>query len=441
MHGSGKVKKRFNRKRKPTSYYAVYKTERSPAFPYTSEGLAAAKDWLQEINAEYYNQIYIPSANKMTFGEVIPFFLEYQETRTKFKSREKIQKERVAQHKSQLRKFYSKCVIHPAGKKKNLYDTRLTEIDGAVIRDIASQLRVGLRTEKTAKNYYSTFSMIMAFAAMDGKRFGLKVNPCFSHPLRWDTSSRQLNERDVLPDKKNISTEYVSWLIRNAETLKSKAIFALAATCGPRRGELAALDWENLDLAAKRLHIKATVSKDGKIEWPKTQNGIRADANALPIPESVVKILNEYWLSVGRLKSGFVFPQKKDPQKYEVHSDSWRFELMRLAFRHVGLTLKRTHRKAKYAVYENENLIATYNGEDAKREMFKVHGANPMTFHDFRHFYASKLIHEETDVWNITRLMGHDSIQTTEKIYNSWLPKKEYDGIAENVAKGMELNG
>ncbi len=108
---------------------------------------------------------------------------------------------------------------------------------------------------------------------------------------------------------------------------------------------------------------------------------------------------------------------------------------------HLSLLVCALRVKAIHAlrVYRGDDLLVSYGGETAKADAFAAHGADRVKFHWLRHFYASMLIHQNTPTQDITRLMGHASIQETERTYNFWLPKKQYDDYAANVVSEMKL--
>lgn len=439
QYGMGSISVRKNRKGQATSYFCRYKGDRSPSFPYNQAGREQAIEWLRERTHEVVSDIYVPMSERHTFGAIVPAFLEYQQERTRWKGRERIQQTRVNTFTNQLQDFYEKLKVKTPHGTVRLYDVKLTDIDHGMIHAIVSRLRVEKDTEKTALNWYGTFSSVMKFAAANPKLSGLKINPCANTGLSWDTKTRAVNAEQDLPDREKLTPDYVSWIIRNAESLRSKALFALAATTGPRQGEIRALEWHNLDLEDQRVHIRQTVNKDGDIAVVKTMAGERHSANALPLSNEVTAILREYWLSCGRPNSGFVFPNPAVPFSFVTNTDAWRDELDRLAFKCVGLRLARKSNPHALRVYKGEKLLATYSGPTAKQDAFAAHGAVYVKFHWLRHYYASMLIHQNTPTQDITRLMGHASIQETERTYNFWLPKKQYDNYAANVVSEMKL--
>ena len=50
--------------------------------------------------------------------------------------------------------------------------------------------------------------------------------------------------------------------------------------------------------------------------------------------------------------------------------------------------------------------------------------------HDLRHSYAAWLVSKGIPIGRVSRLLGHDSIVTTERIYTHYLPQVDEDVIA-----------
>jgi integrase len=79
----------------------------------------------------------------------------------------------------------------------------------------------------------------------------------------------------------------------------------LVALCGPRRGEIAGLRWEDIDLAAGELTIREQVVVVGGTEYlgpPKSPAGVRR----LALDEATVSILWELWRAQKRRLGGRV---------------------------------------------------------------------------------------------------------------------------------------
>jgi integrase len=72
---------------------------------------------------------------------------------------------------------------------------------------------------------------------------------------------------------------------------------------GLRRGELMALDWENVDLKGKVLRVERSYEPTaGEYGSPKSRQGVRA----IPVADALLPYLREHQLRTGR-REGLVF--------------------------------------------------------------------------------------------------------------------------------------
>lgn len=65
----------------------------------------------------------------------------------------------------------------------------------------------------------------------------------------------------------------------------------------------------------------------------------------------------------------------------------------------------------------------------------KQYGGRPLTFHDFRHFFASALIHSGVPVPAVQQAIGHASPSTTLKVYSHIWPGS--DGLVRTAGSGV----
>ena len=150
-------------------------------------------------------------------------------------------------------------------------------------------------------------------------------------------------------------------------------LFLLELCTGLRRGEIVALQWDDLNMQTGELHIcrQATTVK-GKIHIsaPKTKSSIRT----VIIPPDIVKILAEY---KKQINSRWMFPSPvKEDAPY--HPSAIRKVLDR--------TLKRAECKH-------------------------------VRFHDLRHTFATNALANGMDIKTLSAIIGHISAETTLNIY------------------------
>ena len=150
-------------------------------------------------------------------------------------------------------------------------------------------------------------------------------------------------------------------------------IFLVALATGLRRGELLALQWNDLDLKTRELRIRRTVRRtEGKllISEPKTDAGFRT----LLLPPSVVRVLEAYNETI---QSRWMFPSPvvedapRDPSTLAAK--------MKLVLQRAGCKIVR--------------------------------------FHDMRHTFATEALEHGMDVKTLSAIIGHVSAATTLNVY------------------------
>lgn len=162
---------------------------------------------------------------------------------------------------------------------------------------------------------------------------------------------------------------------------RDKAIIALAALAGLRKGEVFGLQWDDIDLKQKEINLQRQYFL-GDIGPLKTDSS----KTVLPICDKLKLILAEW-----KLQSGspiWVFPGKNDKPLYP---DTW-----------VTKHFKK--------ILQENNLP-------------------PMRFHDLKHTFVSILIGQGIPTADVQQLARHTSYQTTIDIYRHLLPNQLEKGL------------
>ena len=172
------------------------------------------------------------------------------------------------------------------------------------------------------------------------------------------------------------SPEEVWALVRAAGSEVDAAIFLTAAFTGPRRGELLALRWRDVDFAGSTIRVRASYAA-GHITTPKSGK-VRAVPMAPDVASALAR-LGERERFTG--EDDFVFAGQ------------------------AGLPL------------DGDALSKRY--EDALRRA----GLRRLRFHDLRHTFGTRMI-AKADIRRVQEWMGHADIQTTMK-YLHYAPRNE----------------
>lgn len=161
------------------------------------------------------------------------------------------------------------------------------------------------------------------------------------------------------------------------EPLQWQVLVQLLMVTGCRRGEAAALKWENFDFASHTVRIEASLlytPAHGVFE-DTTKTG---DSRLLKLPEGTVQLILRYRDSLPpeRRTRSYIFRQKDGAPIRPDGITGW---LARFARRHA------------------------------------LPHINP---HAFRHSVASVLISHGTDVVTVSKYLGHATVTTTQNIYS-----------------------
>ena len=169
----------------------------------------------------------------------------------------------------------------------------------------------------------------------------------------------------------------------DTEPLKYRIFVYLAVSTGARRGELAGLKWDNVNLSTGQVNINHGLyysSRRGVYEG-ETKTG---EHRSLKIPAEVIALLKQWRKEQTEVRllngdrwqdGGFIFTQDNG---HPMHPDTWTGWLKKFS---------------------------------------KRHGLPHINPHAFRHSAASALIANHIDVVTVSKVLGHASPNTTGKFY------------------------
>jgi len=258
-------------------------------------------------------------------------------------------------------------------------------------------------SSRTILHYHRVISVMLN----DAYRWGMiKENPC----LKVQPPKVKLKEMECL-NEEGFSNLYECLL---TEPIKEQAIIMLALMTGCRRGELAALQWEHVDLDNEIIHIKQaaeyTPATGIKIKQPKTNSSIRKIA----IPKSLVQTLKQYkvWQLEQKVKMGTMWQKEEKEKQGELWKDpEWLFTTIDGYIIHVD-TLTETFKK-----------------------FLKRHNLPNIRLHDLRHTAATMLIHSGLNIRAVASRLGHANPSVTLAVYSHAL--QSADREAANVMESL----
>lgn len=278
---------------------------------------------------------------------------------------------------------------------------RPSDIEKMVL-DMRAQMKPGRRTDDDTKpapvralsdsTIRSTYTVLRA--GLDGAvRDGLLArNPAA-------TVKRPGVERQ---EAHHLDRDDVVKLLDAARGSRYHPALVLAASTGLRRGEVAALRWEHVDIKARTLRVAATVSRVGgklTVTPPKTERSRRA----VPLSVPVVEMLRAHRARQKRerLKAG----------------DQWREN---------GLVFP-----TEFGTQvDPRNLLRTIQAAAKKA------GLHDVDVHTLRHSAASAWLEGGVHIKAVADLLGHSSIAVTGDIYGhaeDATARAAVDGLADSL--------
>lgn len=212
---------------------------------------------------------------------------------------------------------------------------------------------------------HSTLSAIFKYGC---KYHNIKTNT--PHVVGNFKAPRGLNKK-----KMTIMTldEFYSF-IEEENSEQYKLFFYLLFFTGMRRGEVLALQWEDIDFDNNYIKISKTLSirKGAKLEKPKTDKSNRE-----------IKMID------------FIYK--------------------------IMYSLK----KEKGPIFEIGSITGTTLDRKCKNNCKKIGFGKNMRIHDFRHSFASLCIDNDVPIAVLSEYMGHENISTTYDIYGHLYPDSQ----------------
>jgi integrase len=265
--------------------------------------------------------------------------------------------------------------------RKHLLSSELAEMSLKAIKPTHVEAYMATLIEKglsasTRRTIYAVISHVFAAAVSDG----LIAN----NPVQGKVK-RPKNERNAV---RFISDDEVTRLFDELRSSRLFEYFRLLALTGMRRGEGLGLDWNSIDFNRKEIRIDWTLSITGERTRPKSERSRR-----------VLDMTNE---TEALLKTQKI-RQEEDAAKA---GSNWSGNPMNLIFTsQLGQPL--AGRNVLRAI-QQASIRAGIDTRDSKEKV----GA-----HTLRHVVATRLLDGGVPMHTVSRILGHDSIDTTVNTY------------------------
>lgn len=290
---------------------------------------------------------------------------------------------------------------------KNIFgEMKLEQITYIEIKKFQKMLLDGKDKNNDNKKYSISYINILVKLLKRLMKYAILMNY-----VRFNTEECRGLEaiRDVV-DKDNFISKQIIWNLNEFNNFISyvdddmyKNLFNILYFCGLRKGEVLSLRWENVDLIESTLTIDSSASKivgRGQIvKSPKTKKSYRT----IYIHETLKKELLNYYIS------------EKIKYNYNIKNHFVFGGIKMISFSTLDRRFKRYKEKSK---------------------------ASDMNLHGFRHSHATMLLELTNDIYNVSKRLGHDNMETTE-IYlhsNSKAQKDLSDRIEDEIQRNIITN-
>lgn len=254
----------------------------------------------------------------------------------------------------------------------------------------------------------STLKKIKIYGVMI-LEYAVKMKVIYSNPMKdvllpkkkVDVNS---NDADLYYTKDELN--HFLKLVDSTNDIKLSAMFRVLAYTGIRKGELQALNWDDIDFNNNTININKTLSINSEykitVQTPKSKSSIRK----ISIDEQTKLILKR-----------------------------WKAKQRELFFS-VGTRVKK-HQPCFTEEVTNSYLYLNFMN-DKLRKICKKHKFKQIKIHGFRHTHCSLLFESGFTIQEVQDRLGHSDLKTTMSIY-AHVTEKQRDKMADKFAKFMAL--
>ena len=326
--------------------------------------LAEVKRFLAEKELEYSRGSSLSHDYNLTFGE---FADVYFSTYTQFLSPTTLKGYKSAYYNSK-----------PYGLQNYFRDARLRKISPRNIQEYINFLCSHV-SPKSTKNYLMLLNVIFALAVQEN------IIQREANPMLYKIQKPRQHKKPVEAynlDEFNLMLK----LADEDENPDIKLIIYLGLLSGIRRGEMAGLQWSDVNFDEGYIYIsksRVVVEKEEYIKEPKTESGIRK----IFIPEKLLNVLKEY---------------------------KHRYLLNKLKYGKDFIDSNYVISKENGEAFSPSGISNNYQ-RFMKRHKDKI---RYLKFHGLRHTYASVLIENGENPKTVQHNLGHADVALTLQIYS-----------------------
>lgn len=227
--------------------------------------------------------------------------------------------------------------------------------------------------------------------ALDNELISNYRNP-FSGKKRKIPKNAPVTERRPID---NIQKQLITTVAHRTQTAALIMMY-----CGLRKGEVIALEWEDIDFDEKLISITKSAVRIDSNHYEVTPHTKNGKDRFIPIPDNLLSYLQLAKFSESNSK--YVYPQLNgELQTITSWKKTWDSYLNHINYKYYYNTCKSFGKTPK-----------PFNSPTGFPKLVKR-----FTAHQLRHTYCTMLYMSGVDILTTSKLMGHSSIQITLDIY------------------------
>jgi integrase len=275
----------------------------------------------------------------------------------------------------------SLCRVHivPALGKKKLKTLNAADVQ----RFYRAKLDSGLSSATVHKLH-----VLLHKALKQAERWGL-----VPRNVADDVDPPKVHKEEVWP----LTDEQARKLLETAKGNRLEALYVVAVQSGLRQGELLALRWEDVDLEARTVQVRRTITRDGgkhTVGSAKTAKGSRT----VKLTRDAKKALQEHL--------------ERQLAEIDKAGDKWRENGLVFCTSKGTLINPTNLRKRSFA------------------PLLRRAGLPAITFHQLRHTAATILLLKNVNPKVVSEMLGHATIAITLDTYSHVLPNMQQSAVA-----------
>jgi integrase len=287
---------------------------------------------------------------------------------------------------------------------------KLSQLSAPMVRDFEDKLRQGAepakdearpRSASLTRKVLGSLGSLLADAQERGLVSRNVVRELRGKRRHGKDRQAERRQKGKLKVGVDIPTRQEVKAIVDALQGRWRPVLLTAIFTGLRASELRGLGWSDVDLAARRLHVRQRADRYNAIGAPKSESGERD----VPLPPLVINTLREWKLVCPKGEYGLVFPTGAG--KIENHAN-----ILQRGFMPAQVSAGVAVPTGNVDKDGKPTLRAKYTG-----------------LHALRHFYASWCINRRADgglelpAKVVQERLGHSSIVMTLDVYGHLFPR------------------